>query len=255
MQIIKVGGRAQADPSLASALAAAWTKSQGALCVVHGGGDEISEMQRRLGLEPRMQNGRRVTTREDLTVVRMVLSGLSNKRLVSALVRAGVNAVGISGEDGGLLSAEPRDQATFGWVGETPAVKPEILRALLREKFLPVISPVSACVDPAISEVLNVNGDDAAAAIAVALQADELLFISDVAGVRESSGGSLGEIDAGQARELIESGTAEGGMAAKLESALTAIQGGVATVRIGAIEMFENENAGTLIRSGTGVAR
>lgn len=255
MRIIKVGGRAQGDTSLAGAIARAWKSAPATLCLVHGGGDEISALQKKLGLKPRMKNGRRVTTADDLTVVRMVLSGLANKRLVSALVREGVNAVGVSGEDGGMLCAEPRDVETFGLVGRTPAVKPELLHVLLKENRLPVISPVSACVDSSVSDALNVNGDDAAAAIAIAMKAEELLFVSDVAGVREESGASLREIDADQARVLIERGTAAGGMAAKLESALIAIEGGVPTVRIGAIDMLENGNAGTHIRPGTGVVR
>lgn len=255
MRVVKVGGRAQGDDSLVTALVRAWKAAPGNLCVVHGGGDEISDTQKKLGLQPKMQNGRRVTTAEDLTVVRMVLSGLANKRMVSALVREGLSAVGISGEDGGLMCAEPRDAATFGLVGKTPVVRPGILRALLDAGSLPVISPVSACSDSALSDALNVNGDDAAAAIAVAMQADELLFISDVPGVRETSGEPLQTIDADEARDLMERGTAAGGMAAKLESALLALEGGVRTVRIGAIEMLDNANAGTLIRSATGVVR
>ena len=255
MRIVKIGGRAQGDPSLAGALARTWKGSPGALCVVHGGGDEISDMQKKLGLQPKMQNGRRVTTAEDLTVVRMVLSGLANKRLVAALVREGISAVGISGEDGGMMCAEPRDSDAFGLVGKTPQVNPDILHALLQAGSMPVISPVSACADRSLSDALNVNGDDAAAAIAVAMQADELLFISDVAGVREASGSPLQSIDADQARELIAQGTAAGGMAAKLESALIAIEGGVRMVRIGSIEMLDDRNAGTLIRSVTGAVR
>jgi acetylglutamate kinase len=254
-RVVKVGGRAQADISLAPTIAKVWKSSPGSLCLVHGGGDEISETQKRLGLEPKMQNGRRVTTADDLLVVRMVLSGIANKRLVSALVREGIAAIGLSGEDGGMMCAEPRDKMVFGFVGKTPDVDPAILTALLREKLLPVISPVSACSDSSFSDALNVNGDDAAAAIAIALGAEELVFVSDVTGVRESSGRSLGELDSNSARELMKNGTAAGGMAAKLESALFALAGGVSKVRIGAIEMLQDDGAGTLIRSGTGVGR
>ncbi len=255
MRVVKVGGRVQADPGLIVEIARAWAEAPGTFCVVHGGGDEISETQRRLGLVPKMSNGRRVTTAEDLTVVRMVLSGLSNKRMVSALVRAGVNAVGISGEDGGLLCAEPRDAATFGMVGRTPEVQPAILRTLLHGGMLPVISPVSGCADASLSDALNVNGDDAAAAIATALEAEELLFISDVPAVRASSGEPVQQLDPDGAQELITTGTAEGGMSAKLEAALAAIEGGVARVRIGSLGMLGDSSAGTLIRSATGVVR
>lgn len=255
MRVVKVGGRAQADASLGSAIGKLWRSSPGQLCVVHGGGYEISETQKRMGLEPKVKNGRRVTTADDLFVVRMILSGVANKRLVAALVREGVAAIGVSGEDGGMLCAEPRDAETYGFVGKTPVVNPGILHALLREKLLPVISPVSSCADIDFSDALNVNGDDAAAAIAIALGADELMFVSDVSGVRRASGSEIAELDADAARELIENGTAEGGMAAKLESALLAAEGGVAKVRIGAIGMLQDDKAGTLIRSATGVGR
>lgn len=253
MRVVKVGGRIQADPRLVAEIARAWVSAPGTLCVVHGGGDEISKTQRRLGLEPKMSNGRRITTADDLTVVRMVLSGLSNKRIVSALIRAGVAAVGISGEDGGLLCAEPRDVSTFGFVGKTPEVKAGILHTLLNDAVLPVISPVSGCSDASLSDALNVNGDDAAAAIAAALNADELLFISDVAAVRGSAGSAMQELDLDGAQDLITSGAAEGGMAAKLEAARAAIEGGVAKVRIGSVEMLADHDAGTTIRSATGV--
>lgn len=254
MRVIKVGGRIQADPRLITEIARAWSEAPGTLCIVHGGGEEISGTQRRLGLVPTMSHGRRVTTAEDLAVVRMVLSGLANKRLVAALIRSGVSAVGISGEDGGLLCAAPRDAATFGMVGETPLVKPKLLHTLLADRMLPVISPVSGCADPSFSDALNVNGDDAAAAIAVALDADELVFISDVEGVRASSGATVRHLDPDGAQQLIRNGTAEGGMAAKLEATLAAIGGGVARIRIGSVEMIGDGTAGTLIRSATGVA-
>lgn len=255
MLVIKIGGRAQSDPGLAKELHAAWKKSPGTICIIHGGGDEISETQRRLGLEPKMNNGRRVTTADDLSVVRMVLSGITNKRIVSSLAREGLPAVGISGEDGGLLSADARDAATFGMVGKTPTVNPQILKSLLRDKYLPVISPVSACSDPALSDALNVNGDDAAAAIAASLDAEELLFISDVTAVRDGSGKPVRDLTEETAREMIRAGIAEGGMAAKLDAAITAVAGGVGRVRIGSIEMLGDRSAGTLLRAATGVAR
>lgn len=255
MRIIKVGGTAQTDPALAGAVAAAWNAKPGSLCVVHGGGNEISHLQRRLGLEPKMEGGRRVTTADDLAVVRMVLSGLANKRLVSALARGGVNAVGISGEDGSLLTATVRDLESLGLVGNTPVVKPDVLITLLRQLFLPVISPVAACAEQSLSESLNVNGDDAAAAIAVAVGAEELLFISDVPGVRGNNDSVLREISAGDARALISNGTAAGGMAAKLDAALSALDGGVGVVRIGNIAVLGNGDEGTLISSPAGVGK
>lgn len=255
MLVVKVGGRVQGDPMLAKALAAAWTAEPGNLCIVHGGGDEISRIQERMGLVPKMISGRRVTTADDLAIVRMVLSGLANKKLVSALVRAGVNAVGVSGEDAGLLSATPRDPETFGFVGNTPEVNPGVLNVLLGDRYLPVISPVSASADVTMCDCLNVNGDDAAAAIAVALGADELLFISDVSAVRTGDGLDLNEIGMNEARLLIENRIADGGMAAKLDAALAALDGGVPIVRIGNVETLRSKRAGTLIRPTAGAGR
>src|SRR6266487_1677429 len=109
IRVIKIGGRAQSSPVLTSTIASAWADAPASFCLVHGGGDEISAWQRRFASEPSFVDGRRVTTREDMDVVRMVLSGLVNKRLVSSLVVVGVPAVGISGEDGGIISATPID--------------------------------------------------------------------------------------------------------------------------------------------------
>ena len=150
---------------------------------MHGGGDEVSTLQRLYGVEARFAGGRRVTSALDLEIIRMALSGSANKRLVSALVDAGVSAIGLSGEDGALLTADPLDPAQYGHVGTPAAVNTVLLRQLLGAGHLPVLSPVSRSTDPAMGATLNVNGDDAAAAIAAALGADELLLVSDVPGV------------------------------------------------------------------------
>ena len=228
--VVKIGGRAQSSPALASVLAEAWSVAPGAVCVVHGGGDEISEMQRKLGGSPGFSGGRRVTSEEDIAIVRMVLSGVVNKRLVSLLLGAGVPAVGISGEDAGLLEAQPLGLAEFGHVGMPARVNTGILDTLLGAGYMPVISPLARnAVGPG---ALNVNGDDAAAAIAVATGASELLLVADVDGVIGAEGAVLDALDVHAARELIASGTASKGMAAKLEAAHAALAGGVPSVRI-----------------------
>src|SRR5690606_9337695 len=117
MRVMKLGGRAQNEPRLAPAIAAAWNAAPGSLCVVHGGGDGISELQRALGLEPAFAGGRRVTSEGDIAAVRMALSGSANKFLVARLISAGVSAIGISGEDAALITARAVDQATLGCVG------------------------------------------------------------------------------------------------------------------------------------------
>lgn len=241
--VVKIGGRAQSSPALASMLAQAWSAAPGAMCVVHGGGDDISEMQRRLGGTPGFSGGRRVTSEEDIGVVRMVLSGLVNKRLVSLLIDAGVPAVGISGEDGGFLEAQPLGIAEFGHVGMPGRVHGALIDTLLRAGYLPVISPLAR--NAGGYGALNVNGDDAAAAIAVGTSAAELLLIADVDGVIGAEGILLDELDVMTARDLIASGTAANGMAAKLEAAHAALAGGVPSVRIAPLAGILDGKLGT----------
>jgi acetylglutamate kinase len=245
-RVIKVGGRPQLDPALPTALAEAQRAAPGSLLVVHGGGDEVSTLQQLYGVEARFSGGRRVTGALDIEIVRMALSGSANKRLVSALIDAGVAAIGLSGEDGGLLTADPLDPARYGHVGTPSAVNTELLRQLLGSGYLPVVSPVSRSTDPTMGATLNVNGDDAAAAIAAALGADELLLVSDVAGVLlgDQPVSALGPDDV---QRLIDDGTARGGMAAKLQAALSALEGGVQRVRISDIAAIADTDRGTVL--------
>lgn len=245
MRVVKLGGRVQADPRLPTVLAAAW-RASGALVVVHGGGDEVSALQRAFGRQSQFVDGRRVTAVEDLDLLRMALSGGANQRLVAAMVGAGVAAVGVSGEDAGMLQAVAHSRATMGEVGTPSLVNAALLHTLLAGGFCPVVSPLARDRDSAAAGVLNVNGDDAAAAIAVALQADELLLVSDVAGVLVD-GVAVSEVNAAGARELIAGGVARGGMAAKLEAALNAMQRGVKRVRIGAVDAVTDDAHGTVI--------
>ena len=241
-RVIKVGGRAQTDPALSAALRDASARDR--LVVVHGGGDEVSALQRRLGMTPRFHGGRRVTTAEDLDVVRMVLSGTANKRLVAALVGAGIRAVGLSGEDGGLLSATATARETLGEVGEPSRVDRRLLDVLCDAGFVPVISPLAR--DEATGATLNVNGDDAAAAIAAALGADELALIADVPGVIADNA-VVPELAIEQAIALVDNGTARDGMAAKLQAARRAVERGVPRVRIGNVAAICDAAAGTVV--------
>jgi acetylglutamate kinase len=245
-RVIKIGGRPQSDPALPSALALAQRAAPGSLLVVHGGGDEVSTLQRMYGVEARFAGGRRVTSALDLEIVRMALSGSANKRLVSALLDAGVAAIGLSGEDGALLTADPLDPARYGHVGTPATVNTVLLHQLLAAGYLPVLSPVSRSTAPAMGATLNVNGDDAAAAIAAALGADELLLVSDVAGVLldDQPVAAMGPEDA---HRLIDDGTARGGMAAKLQAALSALDGGVLRVRISDIAAITDVHRGTVL--------
>jgi acetylglutamate kinase len=250
-RVVKVGGRPQLDPALATALAAAHRASPGSLVVVHGGGDEVSTLQRLHGVTAAFHAGRRVTSALDLEIVRMALSGAANKRLVSSLNDACVPAVGISGEDAGLIQAMPLDAARYGFVGAPAHVEVALLRHLLGAGYLPVVSPVSRSADARSGSALNVNGDDAAAALASALGADELLLVSDVAGVLVN-GMALTGLSSDDARQLIDDGTAAGGMSAKLEAALAALAGGVARVRISDIAAIESFDRGTVLTQVAG---
>lgn len=240
---MKIGGRAQGDPQLIAQLAAASGRGQ-SLVIVHGGGDEVSALQRRLGLEPQFRGGRRVTSVEDLELVRMVLSGATNKRLVAQLLSAGVRAVGLSGEDAGLLTARITDPE-FGRVGGAMTAHPELLTHLWSGGFIPVVSPLGRDADDPQGGGLNVNGDDAAAAIAAAIGADELLLVADIAGVLDEAGAVIAELDGSAAQSLVASGVAKGGMAAKLEAGALALRGGVRRVRIGDLRAITDAAAGT----------
>jgi acetylglutamate kinase len=253
IRVVKIGGRAQSDPRLAAALYQAWNDSPNSLCVVHGGGDEITAMQRALGREAAFVGGRRVTSQSDLELLQMVLSGIVNKRLVNSLVQAGIPAVGLSGEDDALIRAEQIDAATLGFAGRPTAINVQLLRTLMDGGYMPVISPVGYDACSGKGGVLNVNGDDAAAAIAVSLDAEELLLIADVEGVRDSQGEFVQNLSIDLARELIATGVAAGGMAAKLESAHAALAAGVDRVRICDLSGLVDSERGTSITQSQGV--
>jgi acetylglutamate kinase len=246
MKVIKLGGRIQSDPLLVRALVHLWNAEQGGVCIVHGGGDEISSLQRTLGREPSFINGRRITTDDDIELVRMVLSGTANKRLVASLAAAGLPAVGISGEDGRLLSAVPIDIEKFGKSGKPVKAEVELIESLLASKFLPVISPVATNLDSAEREALNVNGDDAAAVIAAALGA-ELWLVADVAGVLDENREIIATLDQATTESLVADGTVNSGMHAKLEAGFNALGAGAAAVRIAGIEALTGKGSGTLL--------
>lgn len=249
-RVIKIGGRPQADPELAALIAEVATQSPeggaASLVLVHGGGDEVSTLQKLLGGSTQFVNGRRVTTAQDIEIVRMALSGSANKRLVSSLVCRGVKAIGISGEDASLILASPLDPDRLGHVGEPQRINVALIWHLLDGGYLPVVSPVSRNASVDLGRALNVNGDDAASAIAVALAAEELLLVADVPGVLVD-GGPVAKLDARNARALIANGTAKAGMAAKLEAAIAALDGGVERVRIADLRGITDLQRGTTL--------
>jgi acetylglutamate kinase len=246
MRVIKVGGRVQRDAALADALATLWSETPASFCVVHGGGETISKLQTLLGGAPRFVAGRRVTTDADIEVLRMALSGVANKKLVSSLSTKGIEAVGLSGEDGALLVARALDADVLGKVGRVVEVNGALLRTLLAGGYLPVISPVSCDGESVQGGALNVNADDAAAAIAASLEAEELLLISDVSGVL-IDGVAAASLTEDEAAQAIESGIATEGMATKLRAALDALRRGVPQVRIGGLDALLDPALGTTL--------
>jgi len=245
-RVVKIGGRPQSDASLPAAIATA-SGMAGGVVVVHGGGDEVSLLQSALGGSTKFVRGRRVTTEKDVDIVRMALSGSANKRLVAALIDHGVRAVGLSGEDASLIAAMPMDPEQLGFVGAPSKINTEFLKLLLENGYVPVISPVSRDASGAMGSALNVNGDDAAAAVGVALGASELLLVADIEGVM-SDGMVVQSLSPSQARQLMENGTAAGGMQAKLQAGIAALQGGVRRVRISDIHAIEDLSRGTTLR-------
>lgn len=245
-RVVKVGGRVQSDPRLPAAIAAAWQDAPGTLCLVHGGGDEVSALQRALGIEPAFSGGRRITAERDIDLIRMALSGSANKRLVAALLSAGAPAVGLSGEDGALITAREAGKGTLGRVGSPAAVKATLLEHFLTRGWLPVVSPLSRDADSREGAALNVNGDDAAAAIAVALGAAELLLVADVPGLQHH-GATVTALDADEAMQLIADRVAVAGMAAKLQAGVDALHGGVERVRIGDLDAILDPGRGTTL--------
>ena len=246
MKVIKLGGRVQSDPALVTTVSDLWRAKPGDACIVHGGGDEISSLQKSLGREPKFVNGRRITTDEDIELVRMILSGSANKRLVSWLSSAGIPAVGISGEDGGLLIAEPIDIETFGRSGKPVSANARLITTLLSSGFLPVISPVGTSSTSETKDALNVNGDDAAAVIAGALGA-ELWLIADVPGVMDEKRILIDVLDQSAADALVSDGTVNRGMHAKLEAGFMALTAGAASVRIAGLEALSGKGSGTML--------
>jgi len=224
--VVKVGGALCEDPHSRRRLARACAALGRALVLVHGGGGGVSRLQKKLGLEPRFVEGRRVTGPEDLDAAEMVLTGSVNQALVRDLQSEGMAAVGLSGCDGGLLLCRRVDG--LGHVGTPDAVEPRLLNALLASGFTPVISPISLGPE---GEPVNVNADEVACAIAAAMGADRLLLLSDVEGVRVSDEWRI-DVMSGEVEMLIASGQVTDGMVPKLRAASAAAAAGVREVRI-----------------------
>ena len=226
--------------------------------IVHGGGKAISKWVGKVGKEARFVNGLRVTDEETMEIAEMVL-GRVNKNLVTMVEELGVKAVGISGKDGGLLKVDKKyaDGQDIGFVGDIKEVDPKVLYDLLEKDFLPIVAPVGLDDD---FNTYNINADDAACAIAKAVGADKLVFLTDIEGLYKDindKSSFISRLTAGQAEELINGGIIGGGMLPKLNNCTSAIRNGVKRVHIldGRVphclllEIFTNEGVGTAIIS------
>src|SRR2546426_8929100 len=223
-RVVKIGGNALDRPEWVAACARALA-GLGPSVVGQGGGQPVRAWSRRLGLPVEQRDGLRVTTPEIAQLVEMVLGGPMNRLLVTALRTAGLDAIGLSGVDGGLLSAQLLQNGTaLGEVGEIVSVRASLLQSLLLAGLTPVVAPVAPSLAAPVRP-LNVNADQAAAAIAAALGAQELLFVSDVPGVTVE-GITQPTLAAAEIEPMIEGGIATGGMAAKLRAAAQALGGG-----------------------------
>ena len=255
--VVKYGGSAMSNPELQKNVIKDVTllKLVGFKpIIVHGGGKEISKWIEKVGKKPEFINGLRVTDEETMEIAEMVL-GKVNKQLVSMVQELGVKAVGISGKDGGLLKCEKKysDGKDIGFVGNITGVDTKILLDLLEKDFLPIVSPIG--FDEEFT-TYNINADDAACAIAKAVKAEKLAFLTDVEGVyRDFNDKStfISRLSAKEAEDLIKSGVIGGGMLPKLNNCTSAISEGVSRVHIldGRIphclllEIFTNEGIGT----------
>jgi acetylglutamate kinase len=228
--VVKVGGNELDDSAFVEGLVGTVKDLAEPPLLVHGGGKEIRSLQERLGLEPHYIEGLRVTDLESLAVVQMVLAGRVNKRLVAALTARGVDAFGMSGVDRGSVKAEKLEHPAgdLGWVGRVIAVRSEVFYRLLDDGITPVLSPICWGSD---GSMFNVNADHVALAVASALAAETLVFVSNVPGVLVEDQ-LIERITPSQAEALITDGVIAGGMVPKIRSALEAVAGGVAAVRI-----------------------
>ena len=265
--LIKFGGHAMGKADYVNAFAAdiALLDQVGARpVVVHGGGPQIGDMLKKLQIESSFIDGLRVTDEATISVVEMVLAGGINKALVAAIAGAGGRAVGVSGKDGGLLTARKlmavakasdsaiQQAVDLGFVGEPSHVDVTVLNALMQHHLIPVVAPVGSGED---GKTYNINADTAAGAIAAALNATRMLMLTDVSGVLDKNGKLISSLTISQAEALIHDGTVSGGMIPKVKTCIDAVQGGAegAVIMDGRaphallVELFTEHGMGTMI--------
>ncbi len=249
------GGANDADPLASFATDVVLMRSVGMRpVVVHGGGPQIGALMERLGKVPKFVGGLRVTDAETLDIARMVLVGKVNRDIVSAINVHGPLAVGVSGEDAGLISAEAKDPE-LGFVGEVSSVNPDILLRLISENLIPVVATIGS---DETGQAYNINADTAAGALAAAIGATKLVYLTDVDGIRtdrQDPASRLSKVTIGELAGMIDSGAVDGGMIPKVRSCIEAVQGGVTSAHVldGSaphallLEIFTREGVGTMV--------
>jgi acetylglutamate kinase len=254
--VVKYGGAAMDRAGLVSSFAQdiALLQSAGITpVIVHGGGPQVTQVSERLGIETTFVDGIRVTDAATLDVATMVLAGKLNTDIVASLVSGGVRAVGLSGVDGGLLLAQRQVAPDLGFVGEVVHVDVAVLRTLASQGFVPVVASIA--VDET-GQAYNVNADVVASELAIAMEAEKVVFINDVPGLVGPNGDLLSELSAQQCLDLLaEGGVVQGGMIPKVESAVRSLKAGVARVHLVdgrvehslVLELFTPEGVGTMI--------
>lgn len=255
--VVKYGGNAMTEPELARRFAEDVVLLQSVgirVVVVHGGGPQIGELMARLGKEPEFRDGLRVTDAETLDIARMVLVGRVNRDIVSAINVHGPLAVGLSGEDAGLIEADVRSPE-LGFVGDVRRVNPAILERLLAEDLIPVVSTIGSDLE---GQAYNINADTVAGALGAALGAAKVIYLTDVPGLLRDVGDPdslIHRIAAGELRRLVEEGVLSGGMIPKIAACLDALDAGVGAVHLldGRIahvlllELFTDAGVGTMV--------
>ncbi len=264
--VIKYGGAAQVEDALKNSFA------QDVVLlnfigirpvIVHGGGPRISETMRKMGKEPTFIQGQRVTDKETMDIVEMVLGGLVNKEIVGLINSHGGRAVGLSGKDGGLIRAKKKlvrkaagtgeeENIDIGLVGEVESVDPAILDSVQRDGFIPVISPIGA---GSAGEAFNINADYVASAVASSLKAEKLILLTDVPGIRDKKGNVISTILKKNVKKIVDDGTVSGGMLPKVQACTRALDSGVKKTHIVdgrvphclLLEIFTKEGIGTEI--------
>jgi acetylglutamate kinase len=264
--VIKYGGAAQVEDALKNSFA------QDVVLlnfigirpvIVHGGGPKISETMKKMGKEPTFIHGQRVTDKETMDIVEMVLGGLVNKEIVALINSHGGKAAGLSGKDGGLIKAKKKlikkaaetgeeETIDIGLVGEVESVDPAILDSLQRDGFIPVISPIGV---GKAGETFNINADYVESSVASSLKAEKLILLTDVPGIKDKQGNVISTVTKKNVKKIIDDGTVSGGMLPKVQACTRALDSGVKKTHIVdgrvthclLLEIFTKEGIGTEI--------